>query len=233
MTGPALYRWPAAAKFGRIVPKARFYEQATLPATLQRKFVADVERITWAYKLADATIHLRGEAAVPEIQVFVIDAKETDVSDDVLAAIDKAIPFPIIFEITRATGETARTRMVAAHKRLGGTKPRLGAYLSTDWHEADAPRVPLPPALDLSALYTGLLIPLLPVPARQGERLSEVASRMEQVRKLTRETAALEKRLRAEPQLNRKVELLRELRDRSANLDALTAPTPPTAKDAP
>src|SRR5262245_23112613 len=99
MTRAILYQWPAAAKFGRIVPKTKFYERAGVSVKVRGKFVSDVQRITWAYKLADTTIHLRGDAAVPEIQVFVIDVKGADVADDMLAAIDKAVQFPIIFEI--------------------------------------------------------------------------------------------------------------------------------------
>ena len=37
MTGAPLYQWPAAAKFGRVVPKAKFYEQATVPASVRER----------------------------------------------------------------------------------------------------------------------------------------------------------------------------------------------------
>lgn len=232
MTGSLLYRWPAAAKFGRVVPKTKFYEHTTVSTTTRRKFVADVQRITWAYKLADATIHLRGNAAVPEIQVFIIDAKDDDVSDEVLIAIDKAVRFPIIFELCRRTGDRTRTRMVAAHKQLGGPKPRVSDYFSTGWQSADAPRAPLPLALDLPALYAGLLAPILPIAARPGEPLSETTERMDRAREVERQIAALERRVRAEPQLNRKVELRRQLRDRTAILTALTGLATPKTSDA-
>lgn len=232
MTGASLYRWPTAAKFGHVVPKTKFYEHAKVSPTVREKFVADVRRITWAYKLADSTVHLRGDATVPEVQVFAIDAKDTDVSDDVLAAIDNAVPFPIIFEINRGTDGRVRTRMVAAHKQLGGAKPLLSAYFSTRWQTADAYRGPLPPALDLPSLYAGLLTPILPIAVRPGERLSQAIDRVDQARKLEREITALEKRLLAEPQLNRKVELRRQIRDRTAALTALTDPATPKAEDA-
>jgi hypothetical protein len=112
MTG-LLFRWPQAAKFGRVVPKAKFYEHATVSAAVRKTFVSEVQSITWAYKLAETTINLSGTAAVPEIQVFQIDAKGDDVSESVLRTIDKAVKMPIIFEVTCGDGPGRRTRMTA------------------------------------------------------------------------------------------------------------------------
>jgi hypothetical protein len=226
MTEATLYDWPSAARFGRAVPKAKIYEHARVSRRLRERFVADVQRITWAYKLADETIHLRGTDAVPEILVFTVSLKGRDVADEVLAAIDRSIQLPILFEVSRDDPAPAALRMVAGYKRLGGAGPRPGGYFTTDWLPADAPRQPLPQALDLPGLYAGLLGPLMPETPRPGEDLSAATSRIGQRRKLQREAAALEKRLRVESQLNRKIELRRLLRDRTAALaDAETPST--------
>ncbi|KAB2585321.1 hypothetical protein BS297_10945 [Rhodococcus erythropolis] len=214
-----LYRWPAAAKLGSRVPKEKFYEHGTVTAAAREKFVAEVRRITWIYKLAETTVNLAGSDAVPEIQVFQIDAKGNDVSELVLTAIDKAIPFPIIFEIIRDEGDERSIRMVAAHKHLGAGAPTLSAYYSTGWQPAYAEREPLPITITLPALYTALFDPLIPVSALPGEEMSEVAARLQSVRKLEREIATLERKLRTEPQLNRKVELRRTLKKKQAELE--------------
>lgn len=224
MTEPALYRWPASAEFGRPVPKTKFYERGNVRAAVREKFVDDIQRITWAYKLADATIHLAGSAKVPEIQVFTIETKGTDVADDVLAAIDRSIHFPVIFEVKGPE----QIRMVAAQKTLGGAKPRVGTYFTTDWAPVDLPRKPLPTAIDLAGLYEAIIARLLPLQTRDGETVSAATDRMNEARKLQREISALEKRLRAEPQLNRKIDLRRQLTDREATLAELTAQTPNT-----
>lgn len=231
MTTSVLYRWPAAAHFGRSVPKTKFYEHGSIAASTREKFVAEVRKVTWAYKLADETIHLRGNEDVPEIQIFVVDAKGDDVSDDVLSAIDRAVPFPVIFEINRDQGDNSEMRVAACHKRLGGPKPKLSAYFTVPWLPSDLERSPLPQALDLSSLYTGLLTPMLPVAPRAGERLAEVTERAGQARTLEREIAALQRQIRTELQLNRKVDLRRDLREREATLAALTDPAPDAAND--
>lgn len=214
-----LYRWPAAAKFGRRVPKEKFYAYGTVTTSVRENFISDVQRITWAYKLAQATIHLTGSMAVPEIQVFEIDAKGHDVTALVLAAIDKAIPFPIIFEITRGEVNNRRVRMVAAHKQLGAGAPKLSAYYSTVWQPTDTERHPLPIAITLPSLHTALLDPLTPISTRPGERMSDVAARLQNVQKLERDITALERKLRTEPQLNRKIQLRRTLNSKQSELE--------------
>lgn len=216
-----LYRWPEAAKFGRRVPKEKFYEHGTVSTAVREKFIAEVQRITWAYKLAETTINLPGTPAVPEIQVFTIDAKTDDVSEALLGAIDRAIPFPVIFEIARHRGEQSEARTVAAHKQLGAGTPKLSAYYSTAWQPGDTSRQAMPTAITLPALYAALLQPLTPITARPGEEMSDVADRLAAVRKLEREVTTLKRKLRTELQLNRKIELRRELKERQAALAAL------------
>lgn len=214
-----LYRWPEAARFGRRVPKEKFYEHGTVSTAIREKFIAEAQRITWAYKLAEATINLPGTPTVPEIQVFNIDAKTDDVSEAVLSAIDKAIPFPIIFEVARQRGEQPEARTVAAHKQLGAGTPKISAYYSTGWQPGDTSRQAMPTAITLPALYAALLQPLTPITARPGEEMSDVADRLATVRKLEREVASLERKLRTEPQLNRKVELRRTLKTKQHELE--------------
>jgi hypothetical protein len=140
----------------------------------------------------------------------------------VLTAIDKTVHFPIIFEI--ASGNRVRT--VAAQKALHGKTPTIHAYFTTDWQPAETPRRPLPTALDLPSLYEAILRSLLPVDTRAGETVSQATDRLERARKLRRQIAALEKKLRAEPQLNRKMELRRQIKERTVVLIALTDPEP-------
>lgn len=214
-----LYQWPAGSRFGARVPKEKLYENGPVTAVLREKFVADVQRITWTHKLAEETINLPSSRAVPEIEVFQIDGKNDDVADAVLAVIDKAIPNPIVFEITREAAGRREIRMVAAHKPRGNGASRTSGYYSTRWMPADGERVPLPTAISLPALYAALLSPLTPIETRPGEEMSDVGARLEAVRRLQREIAGLERKIRSEPQLNRKIELRWTLKLKQAELE--------------
>jgi len=214
-----LYQWPAGALFGARIPKERFYERTASTAALREKFVAEVGRISWVYKLAAETINLPGSPEVPEIEVIQVDAKANDVSAQVLASIDKAIPNPVIFEVRRDDAHGGAVRMTAAHNPVGSPAPKPGAYFSTGWMRGDFPRVPLPTAITMTALYSALIGPLTPLAPRPGESPAVVGERLDAVRRLKREISALERKLRSEPQLNRKVELRRELKAKQAELE--------------
>lgn len=219
---PALFSFPPQAKVGRVVAKTKIYERGAVSSTLRDKFVAQVEQITWAYKLAPETINLPARGSVIEIQIFDIALKTAELDEEVMRAIDRAIPLPIIFQLHHEQ----RTRMVAAFKRpseADANKWVIDGYFAGVWLAADAERQPLPVALDLYGLYEQLLRSVLPKPARLGESLPEQLQRLTQLRRLQGEQCKLEARLHREIQLNRKVELNAQLRALNTQIDQMSA----------
>lgn len=214
-----LFRWPQSARFGRRVPKEKFYEHTRVSASVKEKFVSEVARITWAYKLAETTINLPSTREIPEIQIFEVAARGSDVSEQVLATIDRAIPSPIIFEITREPSDTKQIRMAATQQHLAAGIRKPASYFTTNWLDVATERAPLPTAINLSGLYTALLEPLTEVQVRAGETVAAVADRLSTISKLEREISALERKIRNEPQFNRKVELRRTLTSKQALLE--------------
>lgn len=209
---PALFNFPVKARVARVVPKSKIYEHGPVNSALRDKFVGQVEQITWAFKLAPETINLPARGGVAEIQVFDITLKAAELDEDVLRAIDRAIPLPIIFQLHHEQ----RTRMVATFKRpseADANKWVIDGYFAGDWLPSSSPRRSLPVALDLQGLYEQLLRCLLPSPARMGESLPEQLQRLNRLRSLHSEHARLEARLHKEKQFNRKVVLNAQLRE--------------------
>lgn len=217
---PALFSFPAQSRVARVVPKSKIYEYGPVNSALRDKFVGQVEQITWAYKLAPETINLPARGGVAEIQVFDITLKTAELDEDVLRAIDRAIPLPIIFQLQHEQ----RTRMVAAFKRpseADASKWVIDGYFAGDWLPSSSPRRTLPVALDLQGLYEQFLRCLLPRQARPGESLPEQLQRLNRLRSLQKEHAKLDARLHKEKQFNRKVALnaqLREIQNEIADL---------------
>lgn len=50
-----ILNFPASTHVDRLVPKTAFYKHLEINARLKMRFVEDVERIEWLYKLAPST----------------------------------------------------------------------------------------------------------------------------------------------------------------------------------
>ena len=223
-----LFDYPKSAAFGRVLPKNKIYEHGSPSTAVKDLFVRQVERITWQYKLAPETINIASTSAVPEIQIFRIDLRTDELKQDVLYCIDRAINFPIIFELHYEE----QVKSIAAYKRpseADRSKWVLSGYFETPWLSSRTQRTPLPIVLDLEILYAHLLTPLMPFQGRSGEGLQAFVARMELIRSGRREVEKCEPRLRKEKQFNRKVEInaeLRALKQELENLRSLAVVTP-------
>lgn len=215
-----LYAYPDAAKFGRVLPKSKIYEHASPGSALKALFVRQVDQIVWQYKLAPETINVKATRNVPEIQVFLIVLKTGELKNEVLRCIDNVIPFPILFELVYEN----RLRCIASYKRPGDAEAGTwvqSEYVSSAWLPRDTTRTIIPVVFDLERLYTELLLPLMPFPARADENLRDHVGRMERIQGLQKELEQCESRLGKEKQFNRKVAIngeIRELRQRVLGL---------------
>ena len=216
--------FPAAALVNRVLPKSKIYEHGKPSRAVRDCFVAQINQIVWQYKLAPETINLPARPHVPEIEIFSIELKTADISEDVLRCIDKAIPLPIFHILSFED----RIKTVAAYKRpsdADASRWVVDAYFESPWLPAYGkralPAIPLPVALDMAGLYEQMLRRLMSHPARVRETLKEHVERLTQLRVKQNEHAKLETRLRQEKQFNRKVEKNSQLRTLKTEIESL------------
>lgn len=243
-----LYDWPRAAAFGRVIPKTKIYEHVGANTALKDLFVREVDQIVWSHKLAPETVNLAATKQVAEIQVFRITARTTALDAAVLRAIDKAIPFPLIFEVAHG----GRVRLAGAYKRpseADSARWVVGDYFQGGWLPEDAARAPLPVALNMGALYERLLEPLVagktarlipgvgeapqaPFPPAEVDRsvsLEERIAQAEAIERQAREVERIKARLGREKQFNKRVAINAELRAAKQELERLTGAHPGAA----
>lgn len=218
-----MFEWPLEAKYDREIPRERIYEHGRVNADLRGRFDCEIARITWAYKLASVTINLADAPQVPEVQVVEVRVRGADIPIPVLAAIDRTIQTPVVFEVTRRLWGEDEVRMIAALKQLApdparGRATRISPYFATEWQPSYVRRLPLPVASDLLGLYAGLVGSMVGAAARPGEELTQTAVRFKAVEKLSREINSLEHELRGECQVYRMIALRKELREKRAQL---------------
>ncbi|MCX7560220.1 DUF4391 domain-containing protein [Sulfitobacter sp. F26204] len=219
----ALYQYPPQTALKRVIPKTRIYDGAKASTALRERFVREVDQIVWAHKLAPETLNLPATAAVPEIQVFRLTLKGDALHDDILRAIDRAIPFPVMFELL--AGE--RIQAAAAFKRPSDAatgKWVVSDHMRGTWQSRETPRSPLPVAVTLGALYEGMLSPLMPVAPVAGEDVETRLARGAEIKAKEREIAQLQSKLKRENQFNIKVTLHGQLAEAQAEFEHMKTP---------
>jgi Domain of unknown function (DUF4391) len=207
----AFFDYPKSAAFGRVLPKSKIYDHAGASARLKQLFVDQVEQVIWRFKLAPETINLASTKDITEIQVFGVTLRVGSLDEDVLRAIDKAIPYPLIFELTHS----GKRKAIAAFKRpseADSQKWVVSEYFASDWELEDNPRKPLPTALNLGGLYDRLLTAFMPPEAGAAEPLEARVRRIETLRAKEREVERIKQRLGREQQFNKRVAINAELR---------------------
>lgn len=215
-----MFAYPKQAEFNRVVPKNKIYAHAKPSKRVKELFVAQVGEIVWKYKLSPETINLPARNGINEIQVFEIALKTPELDEAVLQSMDKAIPFPLLFQFTH--GE--HIRFAASYKRpsdADSSKWVIEASFQTEPQPLDAERPPLPVALDLAGLYEQIVRRHIQLPPRVGEGIREHVARFIAIEAKEKELCQLEARMNEEKQFNRKIELNGAFRSLSQELESL------------
>ena len=215
-----MFAYPKQAEFNRVVPKTKIYAHAKPSKRVKELFVAQVGEILWKYKLSPETINLPPRKGINEIQVFEIALRTPQLDQAVLQAIDKAIPFPLIFQLTY----DGQVHFAASYKRpseADASKWVIEGSFQTAPQPIDAERPPLPVALDLAGLYEQIVRRHIPLSPRHGERIADQVARYNALQAKKKAQQQLEARLAQEKQFNRKVELNAQLRTLTTELASL------------
>ena len=216
-----MFAYPKQAEFNRLVPKTKIYAHARVSKRIKELFAKQVGEILWKYKLSPETINLPARNGINEIQVFDVTLKTPELDPDVLQAIDKAIPFPLLCQLTY----DGQVSFAASYKRpneADASKWVIEAAFQTAPRPVGAERSPLPVALDLAGLYEHIVRCHIPLPQRPGEGLAEHIARFNQLEAKKKVQQQLKARLAQEKQFNRKVEMNAALRTLSQELETLS-----------
>jgi hypothetical protein len=218
-----LFHFPPQTVFNRVLPKSKIYAHAKPGRAVKDLFVSRIGEIVWKHKLSPETLKLPARRGITEIQVFEIALKSGECEPVLLRTIDKAIPFPILFQLTHAD----QIRFAASYKRRSDADASqwvIEASFVLPWQTAAAERPPLPVALDLAALYDQLVRRHIPLAPRTGESVREQIARHLAIESKQRESQNLAKRLAKEAQFSRKVEINQKLRLIRNELSQLVSP---------
>ena len=198
---------PASTAFDRRIPKQKFYEELPLTPALRRVFVGQINAIWWRSKIAPATANLAPGRTVTELEVFELQLAQPSLDEGVLRAIDKRIPYPILYLLTC----DGRCQAWIGYQPAGQAGAQV--YYHTAWQPQEDLMLELR-GLDTDAAYKNLVRQIAggALDAPTAEPLPQSIARDQRRRALEKQITVLQNKIRREKQLNRQVELNGELK---------------------
>lgn len=206
--------FPASTIVNRIVPKEKFYSKTVLRTTLRQQFIDEIEKIRWTHKISPDTLNITSKE-YPELQVFEITLKQSELSLSILKHIDTFIPYPILFILKKPYAMKA----VMSYKVLSLKSEDLmivDSYFETPWQQE------LTPTLDgrsVDEIYTHFLFQIAPnLSTTPHADLKSTVHANKEHEKIQRQIDMLNKKIKAEPSIAKKQKLARHRYELEQNL---------------
>lgn len=211
--------FPKSTLLDRSIPKQKFYLNLKASSSLERLFIDEVKSIRWMYKLAPDTFNIREGETVKEIEVLELSLKGTTISQEIVEAIDREIPYHLVFVMRYLDKGQIWISYKQDSKKKAGTF-KVERYYTTDWIPYDDLTLPFD-GLTMDRLYESFLLQVAGdrLQREAGDDIQEAVEKDIQREKLVRRIQKLENKIRNERQFNRQVGLMAELREAQAQLE--------------
>jgi hypothetical protein len=203
--------FPSSTVFNRRVPKIKFYENLAIGNTIKRLFIDQIDTITWQNKLSPATLSVGPGSAAEEIEIFVIRLNQPEISPKILQIIDEGIPYHILFLLKFAGKIAAAIGYKEINKKSNSVN--LVKHFITKFREETGFTLELS-GLDMDVIYGNFIKQIAGIDNEwpDGYTLREQVDRIIYNEKLEKDMATLRRKMKAETQFNRQVELHEEIK---------------------
>ena len=202
--------FPQSTKVGKPVPKNAFYKHLEVNAKIKQHFVDDVARIDWLYKLAPSTLNVADGTAVHEIVVFSAVLKSKDCPDDVFLFIDQNMPRHVVFILEYESSYKVLLNYKEWKDGQNG-QFRIVKTFATGWLAIEQLSLPVE-GQTMDAVYEAMVGRVSGFGTTKSADTRHIIELESLIAKGKRDVENLQKRIRAERQLNRQMELNGEAR---------------------
>jgi hypothetical protein len=191
---------PASAKVNKFIPKTQFYSRTAIGNKVKEEFTSQIQKIIWAYKLAENTINIQATERVEEIQIFEIELKSKITPKNILQIIDKNIPYPILFILK--FGDDKQYAISLKEKNI------INGYYFSDWKEKmDFDFT----GTTLEKVYQKIIRKFIKSIDQENKSFGDIIETDSKIKNLQEDIKKLEEKLRKEKQFNREVDINKEL----------------------
>lgn len=216
-----ILNFPTSTIVNKPVPKNAFYGRSS-DSSLREFLTREFESIVWLYKLAPATLNVEDGEYVHEIDVFYCRMKENEYSIKPFSVMDELLPRHTVFIIEY--GE--KFDLLMHHKEIsfvhGEQKWKCGVSEIQRDIRIDADTLNIQ-GQSMDAVYNGLLSQISGLSASTREEYKEQVDLRKQIEFLWKQVTVLQKKIKAEKQFNRQMELSAEMRKLKKEIIVLSA----------
>ncbi len=212
--------FPTSTIVAKNVPKNAFYKRAKQQrSTALKAYLTDTfDSIHWLYKLHPSTLNIADGQQVHEIDIFFCKMKTAAYDAKLLCELDMLLPRHTLY-ILDYDGKTDLLMQPKTTNSQGGIAQSGKMEVLAN---ADLTANPLNiVGKDMDLLYGNFLGKLSRLNTFTEAEYTKAAEQRQQQELLKRRYAALQKKMRAEKQFSRKLEMNRELRTLKQQIDAL------------
>ncbi len=213
---------PRSTEFNKRIPKQRFYENLQITPALKKCFVEQIHSITWRNKIAPTTVNLAEGQRVKELQVFAIALNNGTLDEAVLKQIDREIPYHILY-LLEFDGKVQAWIGYKEEAGAGTATFKVNQYYHTEWMAPEELPLSLE-GLDMDSAYENLIRQIAGEKLIAGQpetTLQEAYTKSVEREKLIKQIEALQKRIRNERQLNRQMQMNKEVKVLKRDLEEL------------
>lgn len=207
-----MFDLPITTEYNKKIPKQRFYENLSVSPALKRLFVEQIQSIVWANKIAPSTVNVAVGKEVTEIEVFRISLTTDILSEEVLLQMDKQIPYHIVFILENKSNYQLWIGFKESITTGSNNAFKVNKYFHTDWLAEQDLHIRLN-GMDMDSVYENLVRHFGNIDIRGNNSLSEQIAADEQRTKIEKEIELLTKKMNAEKQPNKKLELLQNIKN--------------------
>lgn len=203
-------KFPVSTKVGKPVPKNAFYKHLEVNAKIKQHFVDDVVGINWLFKFAPSTLNVADGTKVHEIVIFLAGLKSKDCPDDVFLFIDQNMPRHVIFILEYES----KYKILLNYKEWKDEKAgqfKIVKTFSTEWVTQEQLSLSIE-GQTMDAIYEVMAGQVSGFGTTKSEDTKRLVELEALITKGKKEVEALQKKIRNERQLNRKMELNGEAR---------------------
>ncbi|OLA64957.1 MAG: hypothetical protein BHW56_08520 [Acetobacter sp. 46_36] len=201
---------PQSTEVNKNIAKNKFYEKADISSTLKESFVNDIEKIVWANKLSSKTLNISGNDNFKELEVFHIKLKSAKFNPKILEAIDKAIPYYILFVLEYE--EKYQIWLGYKEKSANSTnKANIVRYFNSEWSKE--PILALQ-GNKLESIYENFLSQLSggKIDIVSEKNIKEKVKQTIETEKIEKQIEKLTAKMDAEKQFNRQIEIKSQIK---------------------